>query len=136
MSPKAPHFSVVAPIFPVTDMETSLHYYREALFFKVGFTWPPTPEGAAAIAKEYAIVQKEDTELHLTLCPPPKMSKARAYFFLTGIDAYYEAVTQSHHQIPEQISQGLATQPWGMREFEVIDPDGHVLIFGAHISDA
>lgn len=115
---------VVAPIFPVTDVAQAREYYTEKLLFTVGFEWSDR-EGEPL---SYAIIQHGDTELHLTLVNTTH--KARAYFFVTNVRAYYEAVKSAGAVITHDIED----QPWEMREFEIADPDGNAIIFGEHLS--
>lgn len=115
-----PHFAVVAPIFPVSDLVKSVAYYTDSLLFKTGFEW----SDSEAEPVRYAILIHGDTEIHLT--QSDKGHKAAAYFFLHGVKEYYDLVTQTGAQITE----ALQDQPWNMREFSVTDPDGHAIVFG------
>ena len=125
MEKQKPHFETVAPIFPVTNLKASVRYYTEKLLFKIGFEWANAEDEAVS----YAIVQKDDTELHLTQSPKPH--KTRAYFFVSGVQDYYNAIQNTEATITYKI-QDL---PWEMREFEVSDPDGNLIIFGEHLSN-
>ena len=117
-------FAVAAPIFPVTDMELSVQYFTEKLLFTVAFQWSESDGGPI----DYTILQQGDTEIHLTKTAEP--TKTAAYFFLEHIAPYYEAVQQTG----ANIRNVLADQPWEMREFDVTDPDGNVMVFGEHLS--
>ncbi len=121
---RKPHLAVVAPIFPVTNLRQSVAYYTEKLLFSIGFEWSDSDKEPV----RYAIIQNGDTELHLTQSEKPH--KAGAYFFLHGVQEYYDAVKKNG----ADITQEIADQPWEMREFEVADPDGNMLIFGEHFS--
>ena len=116
--------AVVAPVLPITDMARSLAYYTGPLMFTVGFEWT---EGEAGQI-DYAIIQQGDVELHLARAPAPR--KTAAYVFVDKVDAFFAAVQAKG----AQIAHAIADQPWEMREFEVIDPDGNALIFGEHLS--
>ena len=115
---------VVAPVFQVTDMKRTLSYYSECLFFNVGFEWADDPGESI----RYAVLQQNDTELHLTSVDSPRGSTA--YFFAANVKGYYEAVMASGAEIVHK----LEDQSWKMREFEVRDPDGNALVFGEHLS--
>lgn len=118
-----PHFAVVAPIFPVTDIITSVAYFTEALTFKTGFEWSDNDVEPV----RYAVLINGDTELHLV--QSNKAHKTAAYFFLHGLKEYYDLVKNTGAQITHKIMD----QPWGMREFEVSDPDGNSIVFGEHL---
>ena len=115
---------VVAPIFPVTDLQRSVAYYTRSLLFSVGFEWADT-DGEPV---RYAILQNGNTELHLTAAETSR--QVVAYFFVDGVAAYYDAVKAAGAKITCEIED----LPWDMREFEIADPDGNRLIFGQHLS--
>jgi hypothetical protein len=48
-----------------------------------------------------------------------------AYVRTSGVKRLYEALSA-----PPFIKQPLRQQPYGLWEFEVIDPNGYVLVFG------
>lgn len=118
-----PHLAVVAPIFPVTDMKTAIGYYTERLLFRIGFEWSDS-DGEPV---RYAILKNGDTEIHLTQSEKPQ--KTAAYIFVNGVNEYYAAAKDAGAFITEDIQN----QPWEMREFEVSDPDGNILVLGEHL---
>jgi catechol 2,3-dioxygenase-like lactoylglutathione lyase family enzyme len=115
-------FETVAPVFGVADVERSRAYYTDQLGFSVEFEWKDEEE------VQYVVLSKGHTGLHLSQHqnPPPTV----AYFFVSGVQKYYEALQTTDAMITEQIRD----YPWEMREFELKDPDGHKLIFGEHLS--
>lgn len=115
---------VAAPVFQVTDIKRALKYYSDCLFFRVGFEWADQPSEAI----RYAVIQQNDTELHLTSTASP--SQSTAYFFTANVKGCYDAVMAAGAEIAHHIED----QPWEMREFEVRDPDGNALVFGEHLS--
>lgn len=118
-----PHVSLVAPIMPVTDVGASTLFYTERLLFEISFEWA---DGDGTPVR-YAILQKDNTEIHLTQVEKPV--KTSAYFFVHGVKEYFEAVQSTG----TTILHGLEDQPWKMREFDVADPDGNILLFGEHL---
>lgn len=118
-----PHLAVAAPIFPVSDIIKSLTYYTEALLFKTGFEWSDSD----AEPVRYAILINGDTEIHLSQSNQPR--KTAAYFFVHGVQEYYDLIKNTGAQITEDIRD----QPWGMREFEVTDPDANAIVFGEQL---
>jgi len=115
---------VAAPVFPVTDVTRSLAFYTEKLKFESSFEWADSEDEPI----NYAILQNGNTELHLTKAETPRDTVA--YYFVDGIQEYYETVKQTG----VDLASDIADQPWEMREFEVADPDGNRVIFGEHIS--
>lgn len=122
--PSPPCLAHVAPVFPVSDLKTSVAYYRDALLFETRFEWADTD----AEPVRYAILSRDHVELHLS--SGAARHPATAYFFVDGVDGYYAEVTAAGANITE----ALCDQPWEMREFETKDPDGNVLVFGEHKS--
>ena len=49
-------------------------------------------------------------------------------FVVAGVDAWHDAVASR-----APVVMPLRTQPYGMREFAVTDPDGHVITFAERI---
>ncbi|MCV0427259.1 MAG: VOC family protein [Roseibium sp.] len=115
--------SHIAPVFPVSDIAASIAYYRDRLLFDVLFEWADN-DGEPI---RYAVLGREDVSLHLTQSDQPR--KTTAYCFVDGVDGYYELAKAAGGNITEDI----ADQPWQMREFETVDPDGNVLLFGEHL---
>jgi len=119
-----PQFEVVAPVFGVTDALRSSAYYVDQLAFEIGFEWSDAEDEHP----RYIIVNKGNTELHLSQTQSPQLSTA--YFFIDGVQDYYNEIKTSNAIITEHI----ADYPWDMREFEVKDLDGNTLVFGEHLS--
>ena len=113
-----------APIFPVTDMERALDYYKAVLGFNILFEWEDEEENGT----RYAILERDDCSLHLTLSPRPH--RVAAYFFVDGIKALYNEMKRRKALTTEE----LQDMPWDMKEFEVSDQDGNLMIFGEALS--
>ncbi len=117
------HFSHAAPIMPVDDMQRSLAYYRDQLGFKVDFTWEDPVS--------YAIVRAgENVQIHLSLRDKPigkdRPSRSMIYIFVRDIDDLYQVYQERKVNIKTPISD----RDYKMRDFDVEDPDGHVITFG------
>ncbi|MHA3978884.1 glyoxalase superfamily protein [Halovulum sp. GXIMD14794] len=59
--------------------------------------------------------------------PEAPYDRWRAYFHVTGLDALAEEFQRNGAQLLRQITHTV----YDMREFEIADPDGNVLCFGA-----
>ena len=53
-----------------------------------------------------------------------------AYLHVTDAAALYQEVTDRKIEIWHE----LRDRPWGMREFAIVTPDGHRIVFGQEIS--
>lgn len=117
------HFSHAAPIIPVDDMDRSLAFYRDQLGFTVSFTWEDPIS--------YAILRAGDhVQIHLSLRDQPvdkdKRSRSMIYVFVRDIDKLYQVYKERKVNIKTHIDD----RDYQMRDFDVEDPDGHLLTFG------
>ena len=120
---KSPQLSHIAPVLRVSDLAASLAYFRDNLLFDIVFEWADQ-EGEPV---RYAVLERDKSGVHLTRSDNP--GGTTAYCFVDGIDGFYALVKAAGANITEEI----ADQPWNMREFETVDPDGNVLLFGEHL---
>lgn len=116
-------FSGAAPVFHVSHIGRALRFYVKQAGFEERFLWRDNENAPVS----YAIVGKEECELHLALSP--KRAPAALYVFTENIRDYYASVT-GRGVIPSSEMQEF---PWGMREFDITDPDGNILRFGEGI---
>lgn len=118
------HFSHAATVIPVMDMEKSMAFYRDQLGFEITFTWEDPV--SYAIAKAGENVQVHLTKIDQAATPPDRGMSTLVYIFVNNIDALYQAYSESGVTIKTPIGD----QDYGMRDFDVQDPDGHILCFG------
>lgn len=115
-----PGLSHHATILPVSQMERSLGYYVQQLGFECTFQWeePPT----------YAVLKQDGVSIHLALSddPIPLNSHARIYIFCSDVDKLYQLLQKRSIEFIQELN----TADYHMKEFQVIDPDGHILVFG------
>jgi DNA-binding transcriptional MerR regulator len=109
----------VMPRLPVSDMERSISYYREALGFQLA--WRTVDGNLSALASG------EIEILLLTLwtgdSPLPTLS---AYVYVEDPDA----LCAEYQQAGVDVVEPVATRSSGMRDFAVRDPDGHRFTLG------
>jgi catechol 2,3-dioxygenase-like lactoylglutathione lyase family enzyme len=111
------------PLFPAADVETSAAWYRDKLGFNVGNLYPD---------HGYAILLRDDIEIHLWKCNDPKVAEmTSAYIRPDDIDAVHASMQGAAEG--GRISAPLDRE-WGMREFYVWDPDGNLLKFGVPVA--
>lgn len=110
-------FEAVTPRLPVSDVETALTFYVDKLGFALGWKWghPVT----------HANVCRDSIALDLVASPADRQGTARAYVQLRGVDAYFSELTRRNLVLSD-----LGNRPYGMRDFEVVDPYGNRLAFG------
>ena len=115
-----PQFEGISPLFFVADVPAALSFYRERLGFELGWTWgePPT----------LANICRGAIDITLAL-EPSKAGASEAYVYLSGVDAYW-AELRARNVAPGE----LGDRPYGMRDFDLLDPDGNRLVFGEAIA--
>ena len=110
----------VATIFVVQDVTRSIQHYRDALGFRVEFTY-----GEPAF---YAGVERDNVLIHLQAASDTKRQPGQGavYVFVTDVDALYQELTSRG----ANTLQAPKDYPYGMRDFEAVDLDGNQLSFG------
>lgn len=110
--------STAIPILPVGDLDRTLRFFG-ALGFSIDFEQgEPEP---------YAIVALDEVELHFYVpADPSGVTSGRAYLRVASADALHR--TWDGYGLAAEGAPRLGPiddRPSGMREFELVDPDGH-----------
>lgn len=129
-------FSSVTPNLIVRDIAQSTAFYRDVLGFSIKSTVPEQAPFAwvwlerdgvpvflntvAAAAQDYPDAEKR-----------PAGGTATLFFQVSSVDALHDAVAPR-----ATVVMPLKTQFYGMREFAVLDPDGHLLTFAERVVEA
>ena len=121
-----------APTFLVADVGETSSWYQNELGFQCSH-FPQNPP------YEYASLWRDGVELMLLRLEgykKPDMAKLRpngcwdAYIRMTGVQDFYELLKDRQF-----IRMHITKQSYGDSEFEVIDPNGYLLVFSELISD-
>lgn len=108
-------------VLAVNDLAVSKRFYVE----KLGFTDDLSVDG-------WAFLSRGACKLRLGHCPNAKpMTQAQdhswfAYLHVRDAAGFYADVVANGVEIWHR----LADKPWGMREFAIVTPDGHRIVFG------
>jgi len=115
----------VAPELAVADPAATGAFFEEALGFE-GRLWGDPPA--------YLIVRRDDAILHFRRAASPGEVRSNAprdvwdaYLWCDGVDTL--AAEVQRRGVP--LERGPQTMAYDMREFDVLDPDGHVLCVAA-----
>lgn len=110
----------VLPTLQVTDIHAALQFYREKLGFTERFVWgdPVT----------YAGVNLDKTTIHLALVKENK-NKAEVNFVVSNANALYK----THLANEVKIVVPIEDREYGLRDYQVEDPDGNLIGFGHYI---
>jgi hypothetical protein len=105
------------PIIPAREIEASAACYRNELGFEVFH-----------VEAEYGIVGRGESWIHFwgPSGIPPEKSNTMIRLGVQGIDELYEHCRKRDIVHPSTV---LEEQPWGFREFAVIDHDGNLVTF-------
>ena len=108
---------VAVPILASLDIAATVRFYTEALGFTCRFQSPG----------EYAIILRDDIEIHFWSCDNPDIAANTACrVWVLSIDALYEEYSGRGVLRPDC---ELRETPWGTREFEVFDPHNNLVTF-------
>lgn len=112
-------------VLAVNNLAASKKFYVE----KLGFTEDFSVDG-------WAFLSRGACKLRLGDCPDAiPMSKAQdhswfAYLYVDDAAGLYEEVKKNGVEIWHK----LADKPWGLREFAIVTPDGHRIVFGEKLA--
>lgn len=116
-------FLKTASVLPVDDVVATTDYYRDVFGFDIRSMSGDPPY--------YAIVERGDASIHFSQREDTskKIPPCHVYIFVTDVDAVYDEYKARGLDIftpPED-------QDHGMREFEVMDLNGHFMTFGERV---
>ncbi len=112
-----PQFEAVTPRLPVTDVDKAPAFYMDQLGFQLWW------KGGDPIT--HGNVCRDSISLDLISMPEGRRGTGMAYIQLSGVDAYFSELKGRNLTVSEP-----QDRPYGMRDFEVVDPDGNRLAFG------
>ncbi|MEM8858801.1 MAG: VOC family protein [Chloroflexota bacterium] len=112
-----------ATVLSVSDLAQAKSYYIDTLGFELDFDFE---------MGQYAGVKMDGVTIHLTAGDfvAERIGKGSVYIFCDEIHGYFEAVKAKGANVLSE----PADQPYMMRDFTVVDPDGNMLSFGQPIS--
>jgi catechol 2,3-dioxygenase-like lactoylglutathione lyase family enzyme len=128
-------FKSVTPNLLVRDIDRSTRFYCDLLGFEVKQTVPDQNpfvfvwlerDGIPVFLNDPAAVEK-DVEGSTTRAFG---GTATMYFVITDVDGFHARVAPR-----TKIVMPLTTQFYGMREFAIEDPDGHLLTFSERLAE-
>jgi catechol 2,3-dioxygenase-like lactoylglutathione lyase family enzyme len=109
------------PVLPSVNLDVTLDFYQ-----KLGFS-------QLSRYPNYLILARDGQEIHFFLHEPhhhADHSDFACYIRTKGLDALHAEFSKAGLDVSPP-----ANYPWGMRELNVIDPDGSLLRFGEPAAD-
>jgi len=127
-------FVSVTPNLVVRDLPKSLAFYRDVLGFTITMSVPDAaPYVFVGLERDGVPVflndMKAASEDLPSMASTPPGGTATMFFIVTDVDALHEVVAMK-----AAVVMPLKTQFYGMREFAVTDPDGHVITFAQRVA--
>jgi catechol 2,3-dioxygenase-like lactoylglutathione lyase family enzyme len=114
---KSPRIVGLTPVLCSLDLHQTADFYREHLDFAPRHVDPG----------RYGILERDGLELHFWAGTDRKVAEQTSCrIAVVGIDALYDRCKRAgvvHPKAP------LRTEPWGHREFGMVDGDGNLLTF-------
>ena len=125
-------FHGVQPTLPVRDVAASVAYYRDVLGFEADFLHgdPPT----------FGRVMKGDRTFgdpvyirFARAAPAAPVPTAGEVAIHVGRDV--DGLFRAYQSLGVPTIHPPRSEPWGLREFRVLDPDGHTLRFAGYLDE-
>jgi catechol 2,3-dioxygenase-like lactoylglutathione lyase family enzyme len=127
-------FVSITPNLLVRDVRKSTEFYRDVLGFTMGETVPDKEPFV------FVWMKRDDVSVFLNDIAAashdypaaetlPPGGTAALFFTVSDVDGYHASVAPKANVV-----MPLKTQFYGMREFAVTDPDGHIITFAERVS--
>lgn len=119
-----PRLAQITPLVTVSDIKRSVKFYIETLGFVVGFQ-----------AENYAYLHRDSVAIRLLTAAEgvdlhvPNWRQS-CYIDVEDVDGLYETLRPKLDKLPQGRVKKPFQQPYGQREFHVIDEDALLIMFG------
>ena len=125
-------FHGIQPTLPVRDVAASVAYYRDVLGFEADFLYGDPPTFGRVMKGDRTF--GDPVYLRFSLAPsdmPIPTAGEVAIHVGHDVDGLFAA----YQSLGVKTLHPPRSEPWGLREFRVADPDGHILRFGGYLAD-
>ena len=128
-SNESPDFATCQPVLEVADLAEAVHYYTEVLGFGLDFQAGEPP--VYACVSRGGLSAGAPASIRFTNWYRDKDQPAGggwlSFYVDSGLDELHAELTGRG----AEVSWEIGDRPWGMREFEIRDLNGHYLRFGS-----
>jgi uncharacterized glyoxalase superfamily protein PhnB len=116
-SPPRPRvmMQVVMPELPLDDVPAGVRHYRDVLGFKINYE-----------QHDIGVLDRDAARVLLIARTPDHRGIGSAYFYVRDADALYAELLEKGADVQSEPT----SQPWGLREFSVLDLERNRLTFG------
>lgn len=104
----------IMPELPCDDVPAAVTHYRDVLGFSINYA-----------QDDIGVMERDEVSLLLIARTPQHGGIGSAYFYVRDVDALYAELVRSGADVQGE----PVSQPWGLREFRVLDPDRNRLTF-------
>lgn len=105
----------IMPEMPLDDVAAGVAYYRDVLGFSINYQDP-----------NIGVMDRNAVRVLLIARTKKHIGIGSCYVYVKDADALHTELTSK-----AAIVQGEpVSRPWGLREFEVLDPEGNRITFG------
>lgn len=122
----------VQPVLPVRDVRKAAEWYRDTLGFTVDFIWGDPAEHARVIAVDHAA--RVGIQLSQSSVDTSRMQKAG--WIMIHVGAGIETLYEEYRSRGVAIGREIGTRPWGMIDFDIVDPDGNTIRFAGEAPES
>ena len=112
----------IQPIIPVSDLEKSAIFFKNVL----GFEIDSSASGFVRVKRDMAVIT--------LVIAGDNVGQMSCYITVENIEEYHDELEANLKQLPEGRYRPLFSQPYGMKEFHVIDLDNLLIFFGEKIA--
>jgi len=113
------------PVLAVADLTASVRFYCDVLGLELDFLWGEPPN--------YGRVRHtgDGAPIYIHLAPVAAGESVAPVELRIHVGRDVDGLYAAYRARGADIGPPPQDRPWGLREFELRDPDGHLLIFGA-----
>ena len=107
--------TTVMPELPLDDVPAGVRHYRDVLGFSVNYEQP-----------DIGVLDRDAIRILLIARTPEHHGIGSAYFYVRDVDRLYAELLEKGADVQGE----PVSQPWGLREFSVLDAERNRLTFG------
>lgn len=118
----------ITPLVPVSDIDRSINFFVDTLGFQIGYQ----ADGYAYLTRDCAAIRivpaGEGVDLH------NQKPKQVCYIDVEGVEELYRELKPKLDRLAKGRVKTPFNQPYGQREFHVLDEDALLIMFGEPMS--
>lgn len=119
----------ITPFVPCTDLSRQIRFYRDVLGFDLGFQ----ADNYAFLRRDAVAVRLVEVWPDVDLTAPERQGSF--YIDVEDLDALFASLEPALKSLPKGRVRAPFVQPYGQREFHVMDEDCTQVFFGEAIRD-